>query len=140
MSQITVQCRLVAKEPSRHTLWQLMAELNTPFINELLQKVAQYSDFEQWRQKGKLKASVIKQLGDELKKDPRYLGQPARFYTSGITLVEYVFKSWLKLQQRLQRKLDGKRRWLSILKSDEELIEESQQNLESIHHKALSTL
>jgi hypothetical protein len=101
MSQITIQCRLVAKEATRHTLWQLMAELNTPFINELLQKVAQNPDFEQWRQKGKLKATVIKQLGNELKKDPRYLGQPARFYTSGISLVEYIFKSWLKLQQRL---------------------------------------
>ncbi|ACK66236.1 conserved hypothetical protein [Rippkaea orientalis PCC 8801] len=140
MSQITIQCRLVAKEPIRHTLWQLMADLNTPFINELLQKVAQNPDFEQWKQKGKLQKSVIKQLGDKLKKDPRYLGQPARFYTSGISLVEYIFKSWLKLQQRLQRKLDGKRRWLTVLKSDEELIQQSQQNLEAIRHKASEIL
>lgn len=140
MSQITIQCRLVAQEATRQTLWQLMAELNTPFINELLQKVAQYHDFEQWRQKGKLKATVIKQIGNELKKDPRYLGQPARFYTSGITLVEYIFKSWLKLQQRLQRKLDGKRRWLTVLKTDEELIEESQQTLEAIRQKASEIL
>ena len=64
MSQITIQCRLVAKEPIRRTLWQLMAELNTPFMNELLQKVAQHPDFEQLRQQGRLKTAVIKQLGD----------------------------------------------------------------------------
>ncbi|ACB53129.1 hypothetical protein cce_3781 [Crocosphaera subtropica ATCC 51142] len=50
MSQITIQCRLVAKEPIRHTLWRLMTDLNTPFINELLQKVAQHPDFEKWKQ------------------------------------------------------------------------------------------
>ncbi|EAZ90277.1 type V CRISPR-associated protein Cas12k [Crocosphaera chwakensis] len=140
MSQITIQCRLVAKEATRQTLWQLMAELNTPFINELLQQVAQYPDFEQWRQRGRLTAKVIEQLGNELKKDPRFLGQPARFYTSGISLVEYIFKSWLKLQQRLQRKLDGKRRWLEVLKSDEQLIKDSQTDLETIRQKATEIL
>ena len=140
MSQITVQCRLIAKEPTRRTLWQLMADLNTPFINELLQKVAQHPDFDQWRRAGRLKATIIKQLGGELKKDSRFLGQPARFYTSGIKLVEYIFKSWLKLQQRLQRKLDGKIRWLEILKSDEQLIKNSETNLETIRQKAAEIL
>lgn len=41
MSQITVQCRLVASEPTRQQLWQLMAEKNTPLINELLLQVNQ---------------------------------------------------------------------------------------------------
>ena len=74
MSQITVQCRLIAKEPTRRTLWQLMADLNTPFINELLQKVAQHPDFDQWRRAGRLKAAIIKQLGDELKKRFPFFG------------------------------------------------------------------
>ena len=73
MSQITIQCRLVAKEPIRQTLCQLMAELNTPFINELLQKVAQYPEFEEWRQAGRLQVAVIRELGNDLKKDPRFL-------------------------------------------------------------------
>ncbi len=140
MSQITIQCRLVAKEPIRQTLWQLMAELNTPFINELLQKVAQYPEFEEWRQAGRLQVAVIRELGNDLKKDPRFLGQPARFYTSGIRLVEYIFKSWLKLQQRLQQKLDGKRRWLEVLKSDDQLIKESETDLETIRQKATEIL
>ena len=42
MSQITIQCRLVASESSRHQLWKLMAELNTPLINELLRQVSQH--------------------------------------------------------------------------------------------------
>ncbi|MBN3925813.1 hypothetical protein [Nostoc sp. NMS4] len=37
MSQITIQCRLIASESTRQKLWKLMAELNTPLINELLQ-------------------------------------------------------------------------------------------------------
>ena len=41
MSQITVQCRLVASESTRQQLWQLMAEKNTPLINELLLQVNQ---------------------------------------------------------------------------------------------------
>jgi hypothetical protein len=39
MSQITIQCRLVANESVRQKLWQLMAEANTPLINELLSKL-----------------------------------------------------------------------------------------------------
>jgi hypothetical protein len=47
--------------------------------------VAQNPEFEQWRQKGQLKATVIKQLGKEFKKNPCYLGQPARFYTFNLS-------------------------------------------------------
>ncbi len=54
MNQITIQCRLVASKLSRQELWKLMAEKNTPLINELLQQVAQRPEFETWRQKGTL--------------------------------------------------------------------------------------
>jgi len=46
MSQITVQCRLIASESTRQQLWTLMAELNTPLINELLQQLSKHPDFE----------------------------------------------------------------------------------------------
>lgn len=117
-----------------------MANLNTPFINELLQQVARHPDFEDWRNKGRPKAGIVKRSGDELKKDPRYIGQPARFYASGINSVDYIFKSWLKLQQRLQWKLDGKTRWLEILKSDEELVSESGTSLDTIRSQAAEIL
>ncbi len=39
MSIITIQCRLVASETTRRHLWQLMSELNTPLMNELLAQI-----------------------------------------------------------------------------------------------------
>ncbi len=109
MSQITIQCRLVASEPARQQLWQLMAESNTPLINELLQQVGQHPDFEQWRHKGKLPAAVVSQLCQPLKTDSRFALQPSRFLTSAIHVVEYIYKSWLAVQKRLQQRLEGKR-------------------------------
>lgn len=115
MSQLTVQCRLVASETTRQQLWQLMAEKNTPLINELLIQVAQHSEFETWRQKGKHPTGVVKEQCDRLKSDPRFIGQPARFYTSATTSVNYIYKSWLALIKRYQSQLDGKLRWLVLI-------------------------
>lgn len=140
MSLITIQCRLVASEPTRHQLWTLMAERNTPLINELLAQISQHPDFETWRQQAKLKAGIVKQLCQPLKTDPRFSGQPGRFYTSAIALVDYIYKSWFKNQQRLQRKLEGQTRWLQMLKSDEELVTQSNCTLEAIRAKAVEIL
>jgi hypothetical protein len=140
MSQTTIQCRLVASVSTRHQLWTLMAERNTPLINELLKQIAQHPEFETWRQKGKMPAGTIKQLCESLRTDSRFIGQPGRFYTSAIALVDYIYKSWLKLQQRLQRKLEGQTRWLAMLKSDEELANQSNCPLEVIRTKAAEIL
>ncbi|ELR98085.1 type V CRISPR-associated protein Cas12k [Gloeocapsa sp. PCC 73106] len=140
MSTITIQCRLVAPETTRQALWELMAQKNTPLVSELLRQVAQHFDFETWRQKGKLEVGIIKKLCEPLKKDPRFSNQPARFYTSAIALVDYIYQSWLKLQQRLQRKLEGQNRWLVMLKSDEELVQISHSSLETIQAKATEIL
>ncbi|KST63074.1 type V CRISPR-associated protein Cas12k [Mastigocoleus testarum] len=140
MTQITVQCRLVATETTRQELWDLMADKNTPLINELLKQVAEHSDFEAWRQKGKIPTGTIKQLCEPLKTDSRFIGQPGRFYTSAIALVSYIYKSWLALMKRLQYKLEGKIHWLEMLKSDEELVEISGVNLEALRSKAAEIL
>lgn len=140
MSQITIQCRLVAKSATRQFLWTLMAERNTPLINELLEQVRLHPEFETWRKKGSIPTGIVKQLCEPLKTDPRFNSQPGRFYMSAIATVSYIFKSWIKLQQRLQRKLDGQTRWISMLKSDEELVEQSQSSLESIRTKATELL
>jgi hypothetical protein len=117
-----------------------MAERNTPLINELLAQIGQHPDFETWRQKGKIPAGTIKQLCEPLKADSRFIGQPGRFYTSAIALAEYIYKSWLKVQQRLQRKLERQMRWLGMLKSDEELVNQSNCPLEVIRTKASEIL
>jgi hypothetical protein len=140
MSQITIQCRLVASVLTRHQLWTLMAERNTPLINELLEQIAQHPDFETWRQKGKIPAGTIKQLCEPLRTDSRFIGQPGRFYTSALARVDYIYKSWLKIQQHLQRKLERQTRWLGMLKSDEELVNQSGYTLEVIRSKASEIL
>jgi len=117
-----------------------MTQRNTPLINELLKQIAQHPDFETWRQKGKIPAGTIKQLCEPLRTDSRFIGQPGRFYTSAITLVDYIYKSWLKVQQRLQRKLEKQTRWLGMLKSDEELVNQSNCPLEVIRTTASEIL
>jgi IS605 OrfB family transposase len=140
MSLITIQCRLVAKEETLRYLWELMAQKNTPLINELLAQLGEHPDFETWMKKGKLPAGLIKALCNSLKTDPRFIVQPGRFYTSATTLVEYIYESWLALQQRRQRQIEGKERWLSLLKSDGELQEESGCTLEMIRALAAEIL
>jgi hypothetical protein len=140
MSQITIQCRLVGSESSRQQLWKLMAELNTPLINELLRQVSQHPEFETWRQKGKHPTSIVKELCEPLKTDPRFIDQPGRFYTSAIATVNYIYKSWLALMKRSQFQLEGKIRWLEMLKSDVELVESSGVSLDSLRTKAAEIL
>lgn len=142
MSQITIQCRLIASESVCQKLWKLMANLNTPLINELLEQVAKHPDFESWRQKGKLPGDedIVSKLCKPLKTDPRFAGQPARLYTSAIHTVDYMYKSWLAIQKQLQQKLDGKMRWLEMLNSDVELVETSGSSLEAIRTKASEIL
>ncbi|BAZ36934.1 hypothetical protein NIES4101_28550 [Calothrix sp. NIES-4101] len=136
MSQITIMCRLVANESTRQQLWQLMAELNTPLINELLVLISQHQDFETWQQKGKIPAGTVKQLCESLKTDPGFAGQPARFYASAIATVSYVYKAWMKVQKRLKSQLESKARWLSMLQSDEELIAIAGVDLDGLRNQA----
>ncbi|WP_448267990.1 type V CRISPR-associated protein Cas12k [Nostoc sp. DSM 114159] len=140
MSQITIQCRLIASESTRQKLWELMAELNTPLINEVLQQLSKHPDFEKWRKNGKLPSTVVNQLCQPLKTDPSFTGQPSRLYLSAIHVVDYIYKSWLAIQKRLQQQLDGKIRWLEMLNSDAELVEISGCSLEAIRTKAAEIL
>jgi len=117
-----------------------MAEQNTPLINELLFQVGKHSEFETWRQKNKLPTGTVKELCQLLKTDPRFIGQPARFYTSAIALVNYIYKSWFALLKRSQFQLEGKICWLEMLKSDAELVEASGVTLESLRTQAAEIL
>lgn len=140
MSVITIQCRLVSDESSLRLLWELMAEKNTPLINELLEQLGKHPDFETWLEKGEVPEETIKKICNSLKKQERFADQPGRFYTSAVTLVKEVYKSWFALQKRRQRQIEGKERWLRMLKSDMELKQESQCSLDVIKVKATEIL
>ena len=140
MSQITIQCRLVVSEATRKLIWQLMAEKNTPLINEILWQINNHPDFEQWQSEGKLPGTLVSDLCKSLKEDTLYAGQPSRFYLSITKLVNYIYKSWLKLQQRRQRKLEGQEYWLSILKSDTDLLKECECSLDILRNEAKEIL
>lgn len=140
MSVITIQCRLVAEEDTLRQLWELMAEKNTPLINELLAQVGKHPEFETWLEKGKIPTEFLKTLVNSFKTQERFAGQPGRFYTSAIALVDYIYKSWFALQKRRKYQIEGKERWLKMLKSDLELEQESQCSLNVIRTKATEIL
>lgn len=140
MSQITIQCQLFADEAARKYLWQLMTERNTPLVNELLRLVALHPDFPIWRSKGRLPTAEVTKLAKPLKLDPRFNNQPAKFHISAEKTVLYTFKSWLVIQNRIQRKLWGKVSWLRMLRTNEELVADCGQDLEQVQKKAESLL
>ncbi len=140
MSQITIQCHLTASEATRKLLWELMAGKNTPLINEILWQINNHPDFEEWQSECKLPGTLVRDLCKSLKDDPLYAGQPSRFCQSVIQLVNYIYKSWLKLQQRRQRKLEGQERWLSMLKSDTELLKKCECSLDILRHRGKEIL
>jgi IS605 OrfB family transposase len=138
MSIITIHCRLTAPEPIRRQLWHLMAERNTPLICELIKRVSQHSDFAVWQRRGSISKKAVMDLCTPLREI--YPGQPGRFYASAISMVLYTYESWLTIQQNGRRRLDGKQRWLDVVKSDHELIEISGSNLDVIKQRAQDIL
>lgn len=54
--------------------------------------------------------------------------------------MDYVYKSWFALQKRRKYQIEGKERWLKMLKSDLELEQESQYSLNVIRTKATEIL
>jgi IS605 OrfB family transposase len=140
MSQITVQCRLVASEETRRHLWYLMAEIYTPFINEMLARVAQHPDFATWSQEGKIPADVFEEIRKAIKEEWPDRWMPGRWSYAARDLVKRIYKSWLALRRRLRNQLAGQTRWIEILQSDDELVETCGVELEAIRVEATKIL
>ncbi|MBD1916262.1 MULTISPECIES: type V CRISPR-associated protein Cas12k [Cyanophyceae] len=140
MSLKTIRCRLVAPEATRKAIWHLMAERNTPLINEVLRQISQHPDFVTWQRRGNLSNAPAKTLIDTLKQDPRFSNQPVWYYISAQKQVTYTFKSWLSLQRRKQWRLEGKRRWLNILQPDTALADNAKCSLEKLQATAARIL
>ena len=140
MSEITIQCRLMTSEETRRYLWQLTAPKNTPLVNELLKLVSQHPDFEAWRRRGTLPGNAVKQLCEPLRQDPRFVGQPGRFYSSAIRIVQQTYKAWIASIRAKQASLDGKKRWVETVESDAQLAEMGNFSPEVIYTKAREIL
>ena len=88
MSIVTIHCRLVASEPIRRHIWHLMAESNTPLVNELTKLVSQQKAFKTWQSKGTIPKKIVTALCEPLRKV--YPGQPGRVYSCAIAMVLYT--------------------------------------------------
>jgi hypothetical protein len=115
-----------------------MSESNTPLINDLLKCVSQHPDFETWQRRGTIPGSAVRELCEPLK--AVYPGQPGRFYASAILMVTYTYESWLALQQTRRHRLDGKQRWINVVKSDAELLDLSGSTLDALQEQARAIL
>lgn len=120
MSMFTIQCRLSASEQTRRDFWGWM-EKYTLLVNELLEKIAQHPQFQEWQKKGDISLEAVRKILHPLKESPQYSGLPKRFYTSAELVSCDTYKSWLALQQQRQLRLLGKKRWLQALESELEL-------------------
>ncbi|MEP0899603.1 type V CRISPR-associated protein Cas12k [Leptolyngbya subtilissima AS-A7] len=100
-----------------------MAHFNTPLVSELMQVIPLQTEFENWRQAGKIPARAIRDLCASLRQDERFSGQPGRFYSSAAMIVAYTYDAWFALQASRQQRLDGLKRWIDILKSDADILE-----------------
>ncbi|MBD1808868.1 hypothetical protein H6F98_25930 [Microcoleus sp. FACHB-SPT15] len=121
MSVFTTQCSLSASEETRQYFWELM-EKHTLLVNELLEKIAQHPQFQEWQKKGAISRNPVRGILAPLKENPRYAGLPGRFYTSAELISCYTYKSWLALQKERQLQLIGKKRWLQAVESEFELL------------------
>ena len=55
-------------------------------------------------------------------------------------MVDFVYRSWLKVRKGWTYELRGQERWLTMLKSDEELVQECDLSLEEIKSKATTII
>jgi len=138
MSIITIHCHLHTTEAIRRLLWQVMAESNTPLISALLRQVAEHPDFDTWQTNGSVPIKTVRAIAEPLK--AHYPPQPGRFYASAYQMVSYTYESWLAIQKKTKLRLDGKRHWLLIFKSDAELLELTGLSLESLRQSARKVL
>ncbi|MBD2093426.1 hypothetical protein H6F67_26650 [Microcoleus sp. FACHB-1515] len=91
-----------------------------------------------WLPKG-----LVQKLCDHLKETPQFEGMSGRSCTSATERVEEMYESWIATHQKLISQIRGKERWLSVVKSDAELAENSnfsQLEVESRAEQVLSEI
>ena len=132
MAVITIQCRLQAKEETLRYLWNLMIEQNTLLVSEILEKIKTHRELDTWIAQGYIPVTAIDKIAKQLKQQPKYSEMPGRFGNSAETLVKEINKSWFAVQRKKRNKIWGQKRWLTILKSEQELLESTNLSLSEL--------
>jgi hypothetical protein len=147
MSEKTLRFRLDAigrtpkdREEVRRYFWELMADQQTPLINQLYLKVAQHPQFSVWQSEGVADDDEVKRLWRSFEQDPQFQTMPERAFVSGRLNVENTYKSWLALQVDRQEAVDKLLHSVEVLKSDVELVTISNCPLDELRCKATEIL
>ena len=136
MAIITIQCRLQAKEETLRYLWRLMVEQNTLLVSETLEHIKIHPELDLWLDRGYISDETIKEIVKNLQQQSKFQGMPGRFSTSAKTLVKEIYKSWFAVQRKKRNFLWGKKRWLAMLKSEQELLEQTGLTLPQLQAEA----
>jgi IS605 OrfB family transposase len=140
MGIITIQCRLQAEEETLRYLWTLMVEKNTLLLNQTLETIRTAPELGQWLSQGSIRATTMREIVKNLKQQPKFQGMPGRFADSAERLVKQIYKSWFAGQRNKRRSLFGKKRWLAMLRSEQELLEETGLTLQQLQTEAQKIL
>ena len=92
-------------------------------VSEILERIRTHQELDAWIAQGYIPVTAINEIAKELKQQPKYKGMPGRFSTSAETLVKEINKSWFAVQKKKRNKIFGKKRWLTIIKSEQKLLE-----------------
>lgn len=125
----------VASEAAKQLTLQLSIA-STQLCKELNERVAQHSDFQDWKQGGSIPDKALKELWNAARENSPYKGMPERFARSAWLRVENIYAGWFKTQANLLNRLNGFNRWLGMAKSDHQLVEVSGHALEEIQARA----
>ncbi|BAZ25538.1 hypothetical protein NIES4073_64430 [Kalymmatonema gypsitolerans NIES-4073] len=137
----TIRCHLYASEDVLRKVWEEMTQKNTPLIVQLLKSVSEQPEFEANKENGKITKKEITELRKSLTQDSDLDKQSGRLRSSADTFVTEVYSSWLTLYQKRKSQKERKEYFLNnILKSDFELVEESNCDLQTIRFKAQEIL
>ena len=136
MAVTSIQCRLKATEETLCYLWNLMIEQNTLLINEILEGIRTHQELDIWITQGYIPVTAIDKIAKQLKQQPKYKEMPGRFSTSAETLVKEINKSWFAVQRKKRNKIWGQKRWLTIIKSEKELLQVTKLSLSELQAEA----
>ncbi|MBH8577236.1 type V CRISPR-associated protein Cas12k [Nostocaceae cyanobacterium CENA369] len=137
----TIRCYLHASEDVLRKVWEEMTQTNTPLIVQLLKLVSEQPGFEVNKENGTITKKEITELRKPLTDNSDFQEQSGRLKSSADSLVTEVYSSWLALYQKRKKQKEGKEYFLNnILKSDAELVQESQCDLQIIRCKAQEIL